>query len=62
MLAATSLFLVSVVFAPGRGLASKLLRRIRQRNEVRRGFETVVMDGERAVISNRAHAAERSGD
>ncbi|MBQ4901933.1 metal ABC transporter permease [Paenibacillus sp. Marseille-P2973] len=62
VLAATSLFLVSVVFAPGRGLASKLLRRIRQRNEVRRGFETVVMDGERAVISNRAHAAERSGD
>lgn len=43
VLAATSLFLVSVTFAPNRGLLAKWIRRLRTRNELRTNMEMVVI-------------------
>ncbi|TYA15455.1 metal ABC transporter permease [Paenibacillus faecis] len=60
VLAATSLFVVSAVFAPNRGLVAKLVRRLRQRNDLRRSFESAVVD--MPGISQRTQAAERSAD
>ncbi|SDF14221.1 manganese/zinc/iron transport system permease protein [Fontibacillus panacisegetis] len=43
VLAATLLFLVSVTFAPNRGLLAKWIRRLRTRNELRGKMEMVVI-------------------
>ncbi|MNP11348.1 hypothetical protein D3C76_1035310 [compost metagenome] len=43
VLAATSLFVISVAFAPNRGLLAKWIRRLRTRNELRGNVEIVVI-------------------
>lgn len=43
VLAATSLFVISVVFAPNRGLLAKWIRRLRTRNELRGNVEMVML-------------------
>lgn len=55
VLAATSLFVVSAVFAPGRGMVAKWIRRLRNRSEVQRHLET-------AVIRQSSNAMERGAE
>ncbi|WP_435922323.1 metal ABC transporter permease [Paenibacillus sp. DYY-L-2] len=59
VMAATLLFAVSAVFAPNRGLVARLLRRMRQRSDVKQGYAAGA--AERAIIS-KTHTAERSAD
>ncbi|MNJ59932.1 High-affinity zinc uptake system membrane protein ZnuB [compost metagenome] len=57
VLAATALFVLSILFAPRRGLLAKWLRRIRTRNEVQRSLEVHTAT---AMISQ--HRTERGAD
>lgn len=57
VLAATALFVVSIVFAPRRGVVAKWIRHRRTRKDVRRSLEVQTAS---AMISQ--HAAERGAD